>query len=154
MQEVQVWSLVKKLRFCMWCGVAKKNKNKNKKIWNRRKIKELNSVAEEYNKWNEKYNREQSLDQAGEISVTLNQVISNHPTTGKKDWRKPIEVNYGMLSRKIIFTLWKYHKKWQRNSSESGHPCFVPEETIIEKDTCIPMFIAAQFTIARTWKQT
>ena len=28
-----------------------------------------------------------------------------------------------------------------------------PEETKIEKDTCIPSFIAALFTIARTWKQ-
>ena len=28
-----------------------------------------------------------------------------------------------------------------------------PEETKIEKDTCIPLFIAAQFTIARTGKQ-
>ena len=28
-----------------------------------------------------------------------------------------------------------------------------PEETKIERDTCIPMFIAALFTIARTWKQ-
>src|SRR5574340_1208917 len=27
------------------------------------------------------------------------------------------------------------------------------EETRIERDTCIPMFIAALFTIARTWKQ-
>ena len=28
-----------------------------------------------------------------------------------------------------------------------------PEETKIEKDTCIPLFIAALFTIARTWMQ-
>ena len=28
-----------------------------------------------------------------------------------------------------------------------------PEETKIEKDTCIPLFIAALFTIAETWKQ-
>ena len=28
-----------------------------------------------------------------------------------------------------------------------------PEETKIEKDRCIPLFIAALFTIARTWKQ-
>ena len=28
-----------------------------------------------------------------------------------------------------------------------------PEKTIIQKGTCIPMFIAALFTIARTWKQ-
>ena len=29
-----------------------------------------------------------------------------------------------------------------------------PEETRIERDTCTPMFIAALFTIARTWKQS
>ena len=29
-----------------------------------------------------------------------------------------------------------------------------PEETKIERDTCIPSFIAAQFTLARTWKQS
>ena len=29
-----------------------------------------------------------------------------------------------------------------------------PEKTIIQKDTCTPMFIAALFTIARTWKQS
>ena len=28
-----------------------------------------------------------------------------------------------------------------------------PEKTIIEKDTCTPMFTAALFTIARSWKQ-
>ena len=28
-----------------------------------------------------------------------------------------------------------------------------PEKTIIQKDTCTPIFIAALFTIARTWKQ-
>ena len=28
-----------------------------------------------------------------------------------------------------------------------------PEETKIEKGTCIPLFTAALFTIARTWKQ-
>ena len=27
------------------------------------------------------------------------------------------------------------------------------EETKIKKDACIPLFIAALFTIARTWKQ-
>ena len=32
-------------------------------------------------------------------------------------------------------------------------PGIHPEETKIEKDTCIPLFIAALFTIARTWKQ-
>ena len=29
-----------------------------------------------------------------------------------------------------------------------------PEETKIQKDTCIPLFISALFTITRTWKQS
>ena len=28
-----------------------------------------------------------------------------------------------------------------------------PDKTIIQKDACTPMFIAALFTIAKTWKQ-
>ena len=28
-----------------------------------------------------------------------------------------------------------------------------PQKTKMEGDTCIPLFIAALFTIARTWKQ-
>ena len=31
--------------------------------------------------------------------------------------------------------------------------CIYLEKTIIPKDTCTPMFTAALFTIARTWKQ-
>ena len=29
-----------------------------------------------------------------------------------------------------------------------------PEKNIIQKDTCTPIFIAALFTIAKTWKQS
>ena len=29
-----------------------------------------------------------------------------------------------------------------------------PEKIIIQKDTCTPVFIAALFTIAKTWKET
>ena len=28
-----------------------------------------------------------------------------------------------------------------------------PDKTIIQKDVCTPLFIAALFTIAKTWKQ-
>ena len=31
--------------------------------------------------------------------------------------------------------------------------CIHLEKTIIQKDTCTPVFTAALFTIARTWKQ-
>ena len=34
------------------------------------------------------------------------------------------------------------------------HLGIFPEETKIEKDTCIPLILAALFTIARTWKQS
>ena len=33
------------------------------------------------------------------------------------------------------------------------HLGLYPEETKIERDTCIPLFLAALFIIARTWKQ-
>ena len=33
------------------------------------------------------------------------------------------------------------------------HLGIYPEETKVEKDTCIPLLTAALFTIARTWKQ-
>ena len=29
-----------------------------------------------------------------------------------------------------------------------------PEKSITQKDTCTPMFIAAVFTLAKTWKQS
>ena len=39
---------------------------------------------------------------------------------------------------------------WSRNSA-FGH---ILEKTIIQKDTCSPIFIAALFTTAKTWKQS
>ena len=38
--------------------------------------------------------------------------------------------------------------------TQQSHYWACTEETIIEKDTCTPVFIAALFTIARTWKQS
>ena len=32
-------------------------------------------------------------------------------------------------------------------------PGIYPEKTIIQKDTCTPVFTVALFTIAKTWKQ-
>ena len=42
-----------------------------------------------------------------------------------------------------------------KNISDPESPLLglYPEKTIIEKDTGTPIFIAALFTIARTWKQ-
>ena len=50
-------------------------------------------------------------------------------------------------------TVWRFLKKL------SPYDLAIPlldiylEETRVEKDTCIPLFLAALFTIARIWKQ-
>ena len=61
---------------------------------------------------------------------------------------------------KLIQPLWKTVWKLFKNlgikppyDPAIPHLGIYPEETKIERDTCTPMFIAALFTIARTWKQ-
>ena len=55
-----------------------------------------------------------------------------------------------------IPTVWRFLKKLQ---IELTYDPAIPllgihtEETLIERDTCTPIFIAALFIIARTWKQ-
>ena len=52
--------------------------------------------------------------------------------------------------------MWRFLKKLE---IELPYDSVIPllgihtKETRIERDTCTPMFIAALFTIARTWKQ-
>ena len=52
--------------------------------------------------------------------------------------------------------MWRFLKKLER---ELPYDLAIPllgihtEETRIERDMCTPVFIAALFTIARTWKQ-
>ena len=60
----------------------------------------------------------------------------------------------------MIQTLWKMVWKFLKNLGikppyDPTIPLLgiYPEETKVEKDTCIPLFITALFTIARTWKQ-
>ena len=53
-------------------------------------------------------------------------------------------------------TVWRFLKKLEIKAPyDLAIPLLgiYPEETKIEKDTCIPLFIATLFTIARTWKQ-
>ena len=53
-------------------------------------------------------------------------------------------------------TVWRFLKKLGiKPSYDPAIPLLgiCPEETKTEKDTCIPLFTAALFTIARTWKQ-
>ena len=53
-------------------------------------------------------------------------------------------------------TVWKFLKKLKRELPyDPAIPLLgiYPEKTIIQKGSCTTMFIAALFTIARTWKQ-
>ena len=53
-------------------------------------------------------------------------------------------------------TVWRFLKKLGiKPPYDPAIPLFgiYPEETKIKRDTCIPLFIAALFTIARTWTQ-
>ena len=74
-------------------------------------------------------------------------------------WRKgnPLILLVGMqLVQPLWRTVWRFLKKTE---IELPYDPAIPllgihiEETRIERDTCTPMFIAAQFIIARTWKQ-
>ena len=60
----------------------------------------------------------------------------------------------------MIQTLWKmvwrfFKKVGIKSPYDSAIPLLgiYPEEIKIEKDTCIPVFTEAVFTIARKWKQ-
>ena len=84
-------------------------------------------------------------------------------STNNKFWRGCGEK--GMLLHywwecKLIEPLWK--KVWRFLKKLGIKPqydpaipflCIYPKETKIERDTCIPLFTTALFTIARTWKQ-
>ena len=53
-------------------------------------------------------------------------------------------------------TVWRFLKKLKiERSYDPAMPLLgiYPKKAIIQKETCITMFIAALFTIARTWKQ-
>ena len=94
--------------------------------------------------------------------IPVRMVIIKKPTNNKC-WRGCGEK--GMLLHcwwecKLIQPLWKTVWRFLKKlgiKSPYGPAIpllgIYPEGTKIEKDTCIPLFIAALFTIARTWKQ-
>ena len=57
------------------------------------------------------------------------------------------------LIQSLWKTSWRFLKKLGIKPPAIPLLGIYPEETKTEKDTCIPMFTEALFTIARTWKQ-
>ena len=84
-------------------------------------------------------------------------------STNSKSWRGYGEKGmllYCWWECKLIQPLWKMVWRFLKRLEikppyDPAIPLLgiYPEETKIEKDTCIPLFIAALFTIARTRKQ-
>ena len=77
-------------------------------------------------------------------------------------WRKgnPLTLLVGMQTSKLVQslwrTVWRFLKKLEIELPYNPAILLLgihTEETRSERDTCTPMFIAALFAIARTWKQ-
>ena len=62
----------------------------------------------------------------------------------------------GKLVQPLRGTVWRFPKKLKIELPyDPAIPLLdiYPEKTLIWKDTCTPMFLAALFTVAKTWKQ-
>ena len=75
---------------------------------------------------------------------------------GNINWLQPLQKTVWRYLRKLCR---KTNKQTNKNYIELPYDlaipllCICPEETFVEKDTRTPIFIAALFTIAKTWKQ-
>ena len=95
--------------------------------------------------------------------LTLAIIVIIKKSTNNKCWRgcgeKGTILHYWWkhkLVQSLWKTVWKFPQKLKTELPYNPAIPFMdiyPEKTIIQKDTCIPMFTTALFTIANTWKQ-
>ena len=107
--------------------------------------------------------REMQFKSAMRFHLTPIRMAIIKKSTNNKCWRGCREkgmVFHCWWECKLIQPLWK--TVWRFLKKPGIKPAYdpaipllaiYPEDTRVERDTCIPLFIAAHFTIARTWKQ-
>ena len=103
--------------------------------------------------------REMQIKTTPHLTLVRMAVIKKSTNLLERVWRKgnPLHCWWECkLVQPLWRTVWRFLKKLKRELPyDPAIPILgiYPEKTIIRKDACTPMFIAALFTIVRTWKQ-
>ena len=135
-------------------------------VWHLKSISVIHHIHNMKKKKYDHFNRCRSIFdkiQHQVIFKTLSHMHAFQKSTSNKCWRgcgeKGILLHCWWECKPVQplwRTVWRFLKKLEL---ELPYDPAIPllgihtEETRIERDTCTPMFIAALFTIARTWKQ-